>query len=81
MSETLSVKLSPELADAVERVARERGVTPAEFVAYAAADKVGEVESAAAYFRRRASRARSGDALRFFQRRGGEPPIADDRLD
>lgn len=78
MSDALTVELPENLAREIERLARERGVTPAEFVARAAADKVGAAADAAAYFAERAARASDGAAKRFFSRAGGEPPRAGD---
>jgi hypothetical protein len=79
MSETtLKVELPDEVARVIEEMARERGVTPSDIVAGAAAEKVGAVASATAYFSKRAKSAKSGDARRFFTRAGGEPPRSDD---
>jgi hypothetical protein len=56
-------------------------MTPAEFVARAAADKAGAAASAAACFAERAGRAKPGAAERFFRREGGEPPRPGDEAD
>lgn len=81
MSDTLTVELPDGLARDVERLARERGMTPEEFLARAAADKVGAAVDAAAFFSARAARADVGAAERFFGRDGGEPPRAGDEAD
>ncbi len=81
MSETLTVELPEDVSREVERLARERGVTPAEFAARAVADKVGAAVSAAEYFAERGKRARPGDAERFFSREGGERPRAGDEAE
>ncbi len=76
----ISVELPDDISREVERLARERGITPAEFVARAAAEKVGAAAEAAAYFAERAKRAQPGAAKRFFNRSGGEPPRAGDEV-
>ena len=48
MSDVLTVELPEDVAREVMRLARERGVTPEEFIARATADKVGAATSAAA---------------------------------
>jgi hypothetical protein len=74
----LSVELPPGIRDAVERLARESGVTPEQFLAAAAAEKVGVLTNAKNYFAERASRADLAWFDRFMDRKGGEPPASDD---
>lgn len=81
MSDVLTIELPDELVREVERLARERGVTPEEFVVRATADRVGAAVSAAAYFAERATRARPGTARQFFSREGGEKPRRGDESD
>ena len=53
----LTIDLPPGVWGAVERLARESGVTPEQFLASAAAEKVGALTDAKAYFEKRAARA------------------------
>lgn len=80
---SIVVDLPEDVQREVERLARERGVSPEEFVAIAAADKVGALETAAAYFAARAKRAKPGALERVFgtNREGGEPPRPGDEAD
>lgn len=74
MAETMTIDLPEEVRREVERLARERGVSPGEFAAGATAEKVGAIQSAAAYFADRAKRAKAGRLREFLNRDGGEPP-------
>jgi len=83
MSDVLTVELPEKVSQAVARLARERGMTSAEFVAMAAADRVGAFEETATYFAQRAARARPGAFEKVFgpDRTGGEPPREGDEID
>jgi predicted transcriptional regulator len=78
---TMTIELPAALSHEVERLARERGVTPAEFAARAVADKVGAAVSAAEYFAARAKRADDEAFDRIMKRKGGEAPRAGDEAD
>lgn len=78
MSDTLSVDLPPGVRQAVERLARDNGVTPEQFLATAAAEKVAVLTDSKAYFAERAARADLEWFDRFMARAGGEPPTPDD---
>ncbi|HYD88165.1 MAG TPA: hypothetical protein VEA80_11860 [Vitreimonas sp.] len=80
MSETLTISLPPGVRSAVERLARENGVTPEQFLATAAAEKVGILTDPKAYFAERAGRADMTWFDQFMARAGGEPPSEDDKL-
>lgn len=83
MSETMTIEVSEEVRREIERAAEAKGVSPEEFVAAAAAEKAGVVQSAAAYFASRASRAKAGAFERVFGRDragGNEPPRVGDEL-
>jgi hypothetical protein len=75
-----TVELSPAIAGEVERLAREAGVTPAEFVAAAAVARVADAADAGRYCAQRAARARKGAARRFYTPTGGEPPRPGDEI-
>lgn len=77
---TLSIELPPGVRRAVERLARENGVTPEQFLATAAAKKVGVLTDAKAYFAERAARADLEWFDRFMARKGGEPPTPEDQV-
>lgn len=83
MSDAITVDLPEPVKREVERLARERGVSPEEFVVGATAEKVGAIQSAAAYFAERAARAKPGALKRVFgtDREGGEPPRPGDEAD
>ena len=83
MSDTMIIEVSDELRREIERAAQAKGVSPEEFVAAAAAEKAGVVQSAAAYFAARAGRAKAGAFERVFGRDrtgGAEPPRQGDEL-
>jgi hypothetical protein len=83
MSDTMIIELSDDLRREIEKAAEAKGVSPEEFVAAAAAEKAGVVQSAAAYFAARAARAKPGAFERVFGRDragGNEPPRAGDEL-
>ncbi len=81
MTETMTIDLPEDVRREVERLARERGVSPEEFVAGATAEKVGAIQSAAAYFAERAKRAKPGRLREFLNREGGEPPQPGDEAE
>ena len=77
MRVNLVVQLPTELWGAVQRLARENGVLTEQFLATAAAEKVGALTDAKAYFEAQAARA---DLLwfdRFMARKTGQSPDAD----
>lgn len=77
---SLTVELPPGVRSAVERLARETGVTPEQFLAVAATEKVGVLTDANDYIAERAARADLEWFDRFMARKGGEPPSPDDAL-
>jgi hypothetical protein len=80
---TVTVNLSEGIARAIERLAREGGITPGQFLAAAAAEKIGAISSAADYFRERGEKADWKAFERVFgvNRPGGEPPRPGDEAD
>lgn len=79
----MTIELPDHLREEIERLARERGVSPEVFIAEAAADRVGASQSAAEFFAERAKRAKPGALERVFgtHREGGEPPRPGDEAD
>ena len=80
ISPALTIELPPGVRNAVERLARETGVTPEQFLAAAAAEKVGILTDAKDYIAERAARADLEWFDRFMARKGGEAPWAGDEL-
>lgn len=72
------LKLPTSVKAAAQRLAKEDGVSLNQWIAVAVAEKVGAVETAAAFLRRRAGDARPEDILPFLDGAGDEPPGADD---
>ena len=68
------LKLPASLKAAAQRLAREDGVSLNQWIAVALAEKVGAVETAAAFFKRRAGDAQPEDLLWFLDRAAEEPP-------
>ena len=58
---TYPLKLPASIKSAAERLAKEDGVSLNQWISAAVAQKVGAVETAAAFLRRRGERARPGD--------------------
>lgn len=75
---SLTIDLPPGVRSAVERLARESGVTPEQFLAAAAAEKVGVLTNEKDYIAERAARADLQWFDRFMARRGGEAPSPED---
>jgi hypothetical protein len=64
---------------AATRLAKADGVSLNQFIAVAVAEKVGVLETADEFLRRRAGRARPRDLLRFTRRATRETPSDSDR--
>jgi hypothetical protein len=63
---------------AAHRLAKEDGVSLNQWIAVAVAGKIGSVETAADFLRRRAGDARPSDLLDFSDRAGDEAPVRSD---
>ena len=72
------LKLPASLKAAAQRLAREDGVSLNQWIAVALAEKVGAVETAAAFFERRAGGAQPEIILGFLDRAGEEPAPSGD---
>ena len=73
------LKLPISLKAAAQRLAREDGVSLNWWITVALAEKVGAVETAAEFFKKRAGHARPVDLLPFLERAGNEPPPPSDK--
>ncbi len=73
------LKLPNSVKAAAQRLAKEDGVSLNQWISVAVAEKVGVVETAADFLRRRAGNANPGDLLPFLDRAKRELPVADDR--
>jgi hypothetical protein len=75
------LKLPASVKAAAQRLAREDGVSLNQWIAAAVAEKIGAVDTAAVFLRRRAGDARPEDLLPFLDRASDEPPPpGDERL-
>jgi hypothetical protein len=79
-NQAILVRLPEGVRAAVERLAAINGVTPEQFLASAAAEKVDAMLDPAAYFAARAAKAKPGVLSAFLSREGGEEPRVGDRI-
>jgi hypothetical protein len=75
---TYPLKLPVSIKDAAARLAREDGVSLNQWIASAVAQKVGAVETAAAFFRRRAGDAQPADLRSWLDRVPDTAPLPGD---
>jgi hypothetical protein len=75
---TYPLKLPASIKRAAQRLAKEDGVSLNQWIAVAVAEKVGVVETAAEFFKRRAGQAKPSDLRRFLRR---APNVAPDNGD
>jgi hypothetical protein len=76
---TYPLKLPASVKTAAARLAKTDGVSLNQFIAAAVAEKVGVMETAADFLKRRAEHAKPHDLLRFTRRAGREVPSEADR--
>jgi hypothetical protein len=74
------LKLPASVKTAAQRLAREDGVSLNHWIAVAVAEKVGAVETAAAFLKRKAGKAKPGDLLRFLDNAANDKPPAGDEM-
>jgi len=72
------LKLPASLRSAAERLAREDGVSLNQWISVAVAQKVGAVETAAEFFKRKAGTSVPADLMPFLERAHDEPPASGD---
>jgi hypothetical protein len=75
---TYPVKLPRSIKAAAARLAKEDGVSLNQWIAAAVAEKVGAVETAAEFFKRRAGEAKPADLLWFLDNAPARPPLSGD---
>jgi HicB family len=77
---TYPLKLPQSIKRAAERLAKEDGVSLNQWISVAVAQKVGSVETAAEFLRRRAGNARVEDLERFMAAAPDVPPLPGDEI-
>jgi hypothetical protein len=73
------LKLPASVKAAATRLAKADGVSLNQFIAVAVAEKVGVLETAQEFLRRRAGKAKPRDLLKFTRKAGREEPSETDR--
>ena len=76
---TYPLKLPASMKAAAARLAKEDGVSLNQWIAAAVAEKVGAVETAAEFFKRRAGKAKPRDLLWFLDNAPANEPVDVDR--
>ena len=74
------LKLPASVKEAAARLAKEDGVSLNQWIAVAIAQKIGVVETAAAFLKRRAGKARPQEMLPFLEKAKREAPPAGDEI-
>lgn len=74
------LKLPASIKAAAARLAKEDGVSLNQWISVAIAQKIGVVETAADFLKRRAGDARPADILPFLDGAKGEPPVRGDEI-
>ncbi len=76
---TYPLKLPLSVKRAAERLAKEDGVSLNQWIAVAVAEKVGVIETAAEFFKRRAGSASGRGLMRFLRQAPDVEPEAEDQ--
>jgi hypothetical protein len=74
------LKLPTSIKTAAQRLAREDGVSLNQWIAVAVSEKIGAVDSAAEYLKRRSGDAKPSDLLPFLENAADEPPHPNDAM-
>lgn len=77
---TYPLKLPASIKAAAQRLAKEDGVSLNQWIASAVAQKIGVVETAAEFLRKRAGNATSDDFLKSLESVPDNPPMEGDEL-
>jgi hypothetical protein len=77
---TYPLKLPLSIKKAAQRLAKEDGVSLNQWIAVAVAEKVGVVETAAVFFKKRAGKATGAGLMRFLRTAPKAAPDAEDTL-
>ncbi|MBV8977538.1 MAG: toxin-antitoxin system HicB family antitoxin [Alphaproteobacteria bacterium] len=75
---TYPLKLPVSIKSAAARLAKEDGVSLNQWIAAAVAEKVGAIETAAQFFKRRAGKAKPKDMLWYLDRAPAKAPVSGD---
>jgi hypothetical protein len=75
------LKLPDSVKTAAQRLAREDGVSLNQWISVAVAEKIGAVETASEFLRRRAGSATPSDLLPFLDNAGNEEPATEDKFE
>jgi hypothetical protein len=76
---TYPLKLPLSMKRAAQRLAKEDGVSLNQWIAAAVAQKVGVVETAAEFFKKKAGKATGAGLMKFLRHAPDAPPEPDDR--
>lgn len=74
------LKMPKSVKAAAARLAKEDGVSLNQFIAVAVAEKVGTIETAEQFLKRRAAKAKPADLLRFLRGAPAMPPSKEDAV-
>ena len=74
------LKMPRSVKAAAARLAKEDGVSLNQFIAVAVAEKVGTIETAEEFLRRRAAKAKPADLMRFLRGAPAVKPEHDDQV-
>ena len=74
------LKLPDSMKKAAQRLAKEDGVSLNQWISVAVAEKVGAVETAAEFFKKRAGKSKTSDLDWFLNRFPNQPPMEGDEL-
>jgi hypothetical protein len=77
---TYPLKLPTSIKRAAQRLAQEDGVSLNQWIAAAVAEKVGVIETADEFFRRRAGKASGEGMMKFLRKAPSAAPDPQDRL-
>jgi len=74
------LKLPHSIKRAAERLAKEDGVSLNQWIAAAVAEKIGVIDTAAEFFKKRAGKAKGDGLMRFLRNAPNVRPDAEDEL-
>jgi hypothetical protein len=77
---TYPLKLPLSIKKAAQRLAKEDGVSLNQWIAVAVAEKVGVVETATEFFKKRAGKATGAGLIKFVRNAPDVPPEAEDAI-
>jgi len=77
---TYPLKLPLSVKKAAQRLAQRDGVSPNQWIAVAVAEKVGVVETAAEFFKKRAGKATGSGLMKFLRHAPDAPPEPRDQI-